>query len=173
MYGNVLVWIDDPVSAAQVLAAGVEMARASNGRLSLLTTAARPSRRISLALPPFALPVVRDRLAAQIDAEAQRRVDEYAQLVPADVPVTKLLSYRRMADALLVHTRTGPWDLVVVSLGAVGRRTPRRCIRMRVLDTSSIPVLVLQHSPNPASPPPQYPPVTDRRWRRRSGPSLD
>lgn len=158
MFRNVLVWIDGSAGAAQGLAAAVETARASGGRLGLLGVAARPRRAISLALPPFAPPASPERLAAQLEEDAQRHLDEAARTVPADVPVTKLLAHGSVSDALLEHTRDGPWDLLVVGLpGAAGQRPPRRGPGTRVLRAGSIPVLVM---PNPSGPaPPKRPPM--------------
>ena len=150
VFRNVLVWIDGSASAAQALITAVEMARASRGRLGLLSVVGRPSRGMSLARPPFALPVSHERLAAQLDADAQRLVEDGARAVPADVPVTKLLSRGSMADALLEHTRSGPWDLVVVGLRSASDHRPlRRGVGARLLRASSIPVLVVWTAPSP------------------------
>jgi nucleotide-binding universal stress UspA family protein len=145
MFRNVLVAIDGSASATQALARAIEMARASGGRLGLLSVAASPTRWISP--PPSVLSISRPQLAAQLQADAQNHVDRAERTVPADVPVTKLLSHRSMADALLEHTRDGRRDLIVVAHPGVADRRPlRRGVATRLLSASSVPVLAAPSS---------------------------
>jgi nucleotide-binding universal stress UspA family protein len=146
VFRNVLVGVDGSPSAAQALAEAIDIARASGGRIGLLGVAGVPSPWI--ALTPFALPVSRTDVAAQLDAEALRHVDEAERCVPADVPVTKLLAHGSAAKALLAHADGGRWDLVVV-----GHRTSRDRRPLRggvgdwLLRRSPVPVLVIRSAP--------------------------
>jgi nucleotide-binding universal stress UspA family protein len=141
MFHNVLLGIDGSASAAQALDRAIEIARASRGRIGLLSAVAEPSAWIALA--PFALSVSRAGLRADLEAEAQRHIDEAERAVPLDVPVTKLLTRGRAADALLTQALDGPWDLIVVGAGGpLGRRAGGRLIRK-----SPVPVLVVQAGP--------------------------
>lgn len=150
MFRNLLVGIDGSLSARQALTRAIEIARASHGRLGLLSVAAGPARGISLALPPFALPAWRPQLAAQLETDAQRHLDTAERTVPADVPVTKLLGRASMADALLEHARQGPWDLIVVGHRSCADRWPLpRGVGTRLLRASPVPVLVVRSALQP------------------------
>jgi nucleotide-binding universal stress UspA family protein len=153
MFCNVLVGIDGSASAMQALAQAIEMARASGSRLGLLSVATRPSLGSRISLPPFALPISPPQLAAQLQADAQRHLDKAERMVPADVPVTKLLSLSRgsVSDAVLEHTRHGPWDLIVLSNRSAADRWPlRRGVGTRLLRAASVPVLVVPNASEPA-----------------------
>lgn len=138
MFRNVLLGTDGSASAAQALDRVIEIARESRGRIGLLAVAAEPSACVALA--PFALAVSCAGLRAQLEAEAQRHIDEAERAVPADVPVTKLLARGRPADALLAQALDGPWDLIVVGDGWPLRRRAGA----RLLRTSPVPVLVVR-----------------------------
>jgi nucleotide-binding universal stress UspA family protein len=60
------------------------------------------------------LPVSRERLEKDLLEWAERNVEEAARLVPAEIPITKLVARGRPGAALLREARTGCWDLVVV-----------------------------------------------------------
>jgi nucleotide-binding universal stress UspA family protein len=152
VFRNLLVVIDGSASATDALAPAIEMARVSGARLGLLSVAATPARGIPLALPPFALPASQPRLAVQLEADAQRRLDEAERRVPAEVPVTKLLSHGSVADALLEAVRSGPWDLVVIGHRRRAGRWPRPDdVGAHLLRAASVPVLVVP-SPTPPAP---------------------
>ena len=146
MFRNVLVGVDGSASAAQALGEAIDIARASGGRIGLLGVAGTPSPWI--ALTPFALPVSRSDVAAQLDAETQRHVDEAERCVPADVPVTKLLAHGSAAKALLAQVDGGRWDLVVVGHRTDRDRRPlRRGVGDWLLRRSPVPVLVIRSAP--------------------------
>ncbi len=174
MFRNLLVGIDGSASATQALAQAIDMARASRGRLGLVSVAARPSRGSRIALPPFALPISPPQLAAQLQADAQRHLDKAEPTVPADVPVTKLLSRGSVADALLEHTRDGPWDLIVLGQRSCADLGPlRRGVGMRLLRASPVPVLVVRSASEPPLAPPRRSPTAARGWRHRPRFMLD
>jgi nucleotide-binding universal stress UspA family protein len=149
MFRNVLVGVDGSPSAARALEQAIDLARASGGRLGLLGVAPLPSPWVSVT--PFAMPVSSTVFAAQLDAEAQRNVDEAERTVPADVPVTKLLAHGSAAKALLAHAETGPWDLVMVGhRPSSDHRLLRRGVGDWLLHRSPVPVLVVRSAPEPA-----------------------
>jgi len=128
VFRNVLVAMDGSASGRQALVHAIEMARASGGRLGLLWAVPRPSVGIWRMK---ALPMV-DPGPGELEREAQRLLDEAERTVPADVPVTKLLTHARPADALLEEAAGGRWDLIVAT---------------RPLRASPVPVLVIPSAP--------------------------
>jgi nucleotide-binding universal stress UspA family protein len=143
LFRNVLLGIDGSAEATDALSRAIGIARASGGRLGLLSVAATPSAWI--ALPPFALPVSRAQLAAELEAYAERQLCQAERAVPADVPVTKLMARGSVARALLAQVREGPWDLIVVGHSCCTRRWPlRRAAGARLLRESPVPVLVVR-----------------------------
>jgi nucleotide-binding universal stress UspA family protein len=159
VFRNVLVGVDGSPSAEQALDEAIDIARASAGRIGLLGVARTPSHWI--ALTPLALPVSRSELAAELDAEACRHVDEAERIVPADVPVTKLMAHGDPGQALLSHARAGRWDLVVVGHRmSRDRRRLRRGVGDWLLRRSPVPVLVIRSEP-------EAPAVRDERAYER------
>lgn len=143
MFRNVLLGIDGSPSATQALGRAIEIAQASGGRIGLLGVVPAPGAWI--AMTPFALPISTTQLAADLEADAQRHVDEAERAVPADVPVTKLLARGSVAEALLTQALDGPWDLIVVGHRASADRWPlRRGVGARLLRKSPVPVLVVR-----------------------------
>ena len=150
MFRNILVGLDGSASAARALAEAIDITRASGGRLGLLGVAPLPSHWVSVT--PFAMPVSTTDLAAQLDAETLRHVEEADRTIPADVPVTKLLAHGSPAKALLAHAESGRWDLVMVGHRAWSdRRRMRRGVGDWLLHRSPVPVLVVRSAPEPAA----------------------
>ena len=95
------------------------------------------------------VPVSREQLEQELLEWARRNVEEAARLVPAEIPITKLVMRGPAGAALLREARTGCWDLVVVGqsgrrhrlVGSVGERLNRR---------SGVPVLIVHDEPSQA-----------------------
>jgi nucleotide-binding universal stress UspA family protein len=149
MFRNVLVYADGSPSGERALRHAIAIAEASGGRMGILGVAPRPGLMTSAA--PFAMPVSRAALAAELEAEARRHVDEAEQAVPADVPVTKLLAHGNTAKALLAHAGRCPWDLLVVGERAASERWPTgRRLGARLSQSCPVPVLIVRDEPEPA-----------------------
>jgi nucleotide-binding universal stress UspA family protein len=112
MFHRILVGVDDSKASGQALARAVELVEAGHGRLGLLSSA--PPAPPVAAAGPIVLPISRDRLEEDLLKWAERNVEEAARQVPADIPITKLVTRGRPGAALLREARTGCWDLVVV-----------------------------------------------------------
>jgi nucleotide-binding universal stress UspA family protein len=112
MFHRILVGVDDSKAAREALARAVELVEAGHGRLGLLSSA--PSPPPLTAAGPLVLPVSRERLEEELLKWAERNVEEAARHVPAEIPITKLVTRGRPGAALLKEARTGCWDLVVV-----------------------------------------------------------
>ena len=143
MFRSVLVGVDGSAAAAVALGRAVDIVQASQGRIGLLA-AASPVRLWS-GTAPFGILVAPGRLEHDVEAEAVRRVDDAAEAVPADVPVSKLVVRARLAPALLTQAREGRWDLVVVGVPSdVCRWRAIHDVSARLLRSSGVPVLVVR-----------------------------
>ena len=150
MFHNVLVPIDGSVHSTQALLEAVDLAVATNARLTVMTCMPSPAR--SLFGRGYAFGVdaqdVRDA-----ERDCRMLVDEAAGTVPADQPVTKVVARGRPADAIVEQARVARHDLIV--MGARGRGDIRSLllgsVSHHVLHTSPAAVLIV-HAPDRRAP---------------------
>jgi nucleotide-binding universal stress UspA family protein len=158
MFHRILVGIDDSSAARAALERAVELVEAGHGRLGLLSSAPGPPP-IPVA-GPVMLPISRSQLDQQLIAWAQRNVEEAAQRVPEEIPVTKMVSRGSPGRALLREARRGVWDLVVVGQSHHKRWPLLERVGERLNRNSPTPVLVVHEEP-------REPVRPRRRWLRR------
>ena len=148
MFRNLLVAIDKSAPAERALREGIDLARANNARLTVMTV-----------VPPTPTPAIGAAYAAATDiVECARRLENCSlellngaiDSVPADVPVTKVLGRGDPARAIVEQTRSGTHDLVI--MGSRGRGEIRSfllgSVSHGVLQTCPVPVLIV-HAPTP------------------------
>jgi nucleotide-binding universal stress UspA family protein len=158
MFHRILVGIDDSPAAKAALARAVELVEAGHGRLGLLSSAPGPPPVPGAG--PTMLPISRSQLDQQLIDWAQRNVEEAAELVPQEIPVTKIVSRGSPGRALLREAATGCWDLVVVGQAHHNHRPVFERVGERLNRHSDTPVLVVHEEPlEPERP--------RRRWLRR------
>ncbi|MBB4664203.1 universal stress protein [Conexibacter arvalis] len=158
MFHNILVGIDGTPASECALRRAVEIALDARARLTILTAVGR--------LPAFSAASGDATLVAQLTndlrSEALERLDEAVAGVPAEIPVTKLVSFQPVREALLRRVATGCHDLLVVGTrgltglrglfaGSVSRHLVQHC---------DVPVLVV-HAERPTG-------VRDRSPSRRT-----
>ena len=151
MFHRILVGIDDSPAARAALERAIELIEAAHGRLGLLSSAPNPPALASTG--PVVLPVSRSELEGDLLEWAEHNVEEAARLVPAEIPVTKLVKRGRAGRALLEEARTGCWDLVIV--GQAHRSLRPRFARVGewLNRRSPTPVLVVHEEPAASRPP--------------------
>jgi nucleotide-binding universal stress UspA family protein len=117
------------------------MAQANNGRLTVMAVVPESSPWLGAACE---IPISLGGLDASSEHEYQAALDRAVQTVPADVPVTKLLT--RGAAAARIVAEAGDHDLIV--MGSRGRGELRSLLRgsvsHAVLHSSPVPVLVVR-----------------------------
>jgi nucleotide-binding universal stress UspA family protein len=138
MFRNILVSIDGSPDADRALSEAVDIARGSNGRLTLFTAVQQ--------LPPIAFASPGGGSAAgdlfdELEREARETLTSAEQRVPDDVPVTTILSHDPVRVALMEAVRDGGHDLL--AMGSRGRGA----ISAAVL--GSVSHYALNHSPVP------------------------
>jgi nucleotide-binding universal stress UspA family protein len=141
MFRNILVAIDGSRHAERALAEAIELAAASNGRLTILTAIPRPP---AWASTPAAVAAC-EPLAGELDREATQILRDAEQHVPADIPLTTILTPKPIRQALLARITAGHHDLLVMGSRGRGAITASLwgSVSHYVLNHSPIPVLVI------------------------------
>ena len=113
MFRNILVGIDGSPSARRALEHAVDLARAANGKLTLMTVAPPASVYVTLA------GVGIDTMNTELDRWAARTLREAARLVPDDVLAHTVQGRGHAGPAMVRELESGGYDLIV--LGSRGR----------------------------------------------------
>jgi nucleotide-binding universal stress UspA family protein len=146
VFHRILVGVDDSPAGRRALDRAIELAADGNGRLGLLTSAPNPP--LIIATSPIVPPASRCQLAEEMVDWAQECVDAATELVPAEIPVTKLVAHGDPAAALCREADSGCWDLIVV--GQSARRFRLRAPLGERLGRHATPVLVVHDEPSHA-----------------------
>jgi nucleotide-binding universal stress UspA family protein len=136
---RILVGVDDSPASRRALDRAIQLAAAHNGRIGLLTSAPNPP--LVIATSPVVPPASRSQLGEEMVDWARACVEEATELVPDDIPVTKLVAHGDPAAALRHEVERCCWDLVVVGQSA-RRFRPRRPVGAR-LRRHGVTVLVV------------------------------
>jgi nucleotide-binding universal stress UspA family protein len=143
VFHRILVGVDDSPAARRALERAIELAREGHGRIGLLTSAPQPP--LIIATSPVVPPASRSQLCEEMLKWAQECVEEATALVPAEIPVTKLVTRGEPCAALSEEAEKGCWDLIVVGQSARRHRL-RNSVGAR-LDKHATPVLVVYEEP--------------------------
>jgi nucleotide-binding universal stress UspA family protein len=146
MFHNILVCVDGSPHAERALTEAIDLATSERARLTLLTAIPKPP---SWAGTPMTCALVQP-LAVELAAEAERTLRAAVDRVPAETPVTTILSEEPIRDALMHPIQTGEHDLVV--MGSRGRGALSASFLGSVshfaLNHSAVPVLIVHAEPN-------------------------
>lgn len=146
VFRNVLVPVDGSGPAGRALAEAVDLVTVCNARLTVMTCMPAPARSRFGGGPAFGVDI--DDLH---DAERayQAMLDAAISELPAALPVTKIVSQGRPADAIVAQARAGMHDLIV--MGSRGHGDMRALllgsVSHQVLHTSPTAVLIV-HDPS-------------------------
>jgi nucleotide-binding universal stress UspA family protein len=141
MFRNILVSVDGSPHSHRALDEAIDIARASRGRLTILTAVNQPPvwAASSIATGAAALS------ALDLEREAVGVMRCAVARVPDDVPVTTLISRRPIRTALMTAAACGDYDVLV--MGSRGRRALAASLLGSVshhaLNHSPIPVLIV------------------------------
>jgi nucleotide-binding universal stress UspA family protein len=138
VFRNILVAVDGSQAATEALAEAIELARRADARLTLISVAVSPRRRVGW---PYFVPYPTDD---ELNREAQEVVERAEALVPDDVPVSSVVRFGPVAKAILERVELGEHDLVAMGsrgLGLAGSLVLGSVSRA-VLAQSSVPVLI-------------------------------
>jgi nucleotide-binding universal stress UspA family protein len=142
VFRNLLVLVDGSAHADRAVAEAIDLARAGNGRLTLLSAV--------VTLPPFAYAGAgatgAAALSEAVEHDAEKVLTRARERVPADVPVTTVLSEDPIRAAVGKQAATGTHDLIV--MGSRGRGAVSSAVlgsvSHYVLNNVPLPVLVVR-----------------------------
>lgn len=137
---NVLVAVDGTPEAWDAVSLAVQIARAGNGRLTLLTVVVPAPAWTQVGL--FAVPV--DDTAERIAVE---RLRELTDAIPDDIPVTTQLLHGDAAHLIAQRAEEGNHDLVVLAAHEHGPIAAAfESVQRRLLRCTSVPVLAIHNA---------------------------
>ena len=146
MFRRILVAFDGSRHAQAALADAIELAQANRARLTVMAVVPDSNLWLGAACE---VPVNLGGLDETVEREYQAMLDRTVQMVPAEVPVTKLLKRGAAAVAILAEVRDNRHDLIV--MGSRGRGELRSLllgsVSHGVLHSSPVPVLVVRGCP--------------------------
>jgi nucleotide-binding universal stress UspA family protein len=144
MFRRLLVAFDGSAHADSALDEAVDLARATGGRLTVVTVV--PDRSAGWGIgDAYWAPVSLRPLGDDADAICRRVLDAAVEGIPPDVPVTKLIRRGAVAQAIIEEAGRHHADLIV--MGSHGRGALRSLllgsVSHEVLQSSPVPVLVV------------------------------
>jgi nucleotide-binding universal stress UspA family protein len=146
VFHRILVGVDDSPAAWLALQRAIELAEDGHGRIGILVSAPEPASVIWAG--PIAVPQSRAGMCEQLDDWACKTIAAAMQVIPDEVPVTKLVTHGDPADALMREAERCDWDLVVVGQASRRHRIPfQRPVGERLRDIA-VPVLVVHAEPD-------------------------
>jgi nucleotide-binding universal stress UspA family protein len=141
MFRNILVSVDCSDHAQRALDEAIDIARAGNGRITILTAINQPPAWAASSIAVNAASLS----ALELEHEAIQLMQRAVGRVPADVPVTTVVSRRPIRTALGHALKSGDYDLLV--MGSRGRSALAASLLGSVshyaLNHSPIPVLIV------------------------------
>jgi nucleotide-binding universal stress UspA family protein len=149
MFRNILVSVDGSEHSDRALDEAIDIARADQARLTILTAIPQPPVWAASAMAAGACAVS----AAELEKEAVDIMRRAVKRVPADVPVTTIISRKPIRNALMNRLEEGNFDLLV--MGSRGRGALSASLLGSVshyaLNHSPIPVLIVHADKPPKS----------------------
>jgi nucleotide-binding universal stress UspA family protein len=164
MFRNILVSIDGSVHSDRALDEAIDLARATRGRLTLLTAVNHPA--------PWAGSTVAGAAAgpsaADLEREAVEIMRQGVDRVPDEIPVTTIVSQEPIRAALMHEAKSSNHDLLVMGSRGRGAITSSLLgsVSHHALHHSPIPVLIV-HANGERNPPIE--PTTAEHSGARSG----
>ena len=158
-FRNILAAIDGSPHGARALAEAVELARAYNASLTVMTSVPDPSVWMVTG-GAYGGQLNYEALVAGGEREYSELLEHAVEEVPDDLPVTKIITHDPIRPALMKEIKSGRHDLVV--MGSRGRGAVASSVLGSVshhaLNHSPVPVLIVHarepqagtDEPNPA-----------------------
>jgi nucleotide-binding universal stress UspA family protein len=147
MFHNILVSIDGSDHSDRALHEAIDIARADQARLTILTAINQPPVWAASAMAAGACAVT----AAELEKEAVGVMRRAVEQVPKDIPVTTIISRKPIRNALARCVEKAEYDLLV--MGSRGRGALSASLLGSVshyaLNHMPIPVLIVHADAHP------------------------
>lgn len=151
MFRNILVAVDGSPHSARALQEAIDLARQANARLTVMASVPDPSGWL-LTGGAYGGTLNFEALIEETRREYRDLIEDAVSKVPAELPVTKLLSQGPPAERILEQIESGNHDLVV--MGSRGRGDVRALllgsVSHHVLNASRAAVLIVHAEPDAA-----------------------
>jgi nucleotide-binding universal stress UspA family protein len=141
MFHNVLLCIDGSDHSDRALDEAIDIARADQARLTILTAITQPPVWAASAMAAGACALT----AADLEKEAVQLMRRAVERVPADVPVTTVISRKPIRHALAARLKAADYDLLVMGSRGRGALTSSLLgsVSHYALNHCPIPVLIV------------------------------
>lgn len=142
MFRRILVAYDGAEHSARALSEAADLARASDGELTVLTVVPQLAKGIETARVP---PPNLGELQKAIEDRWRREEQEAVRALPDDLRVTSKLRIGHAGTEIVAQARAGGNDLVVVGSHGRGEGDPRLpgSVSQHVVHASPVPVLIV------------------------------
>lgn len=146
MFHSILVAVDGSLDADEALVQAIDLAQSEHSRLTLMTGVAELPQTVYLMAGEETANLIEDA-----HSQAEAILAQARDRVPAECPVTTVLTEQPIRTALICQIAQGHHDLVV--MGSRGRGTVRAALlgsaSHYVLHHSPVPVLIVHAEPLP------------------------
>jgi nucleotide-binding universal stress UspA family protein len=141
MFRNILVSVDGSPNSDRALDEAIDIARADQARLTILTAINQPPVWAASAMAAGACAVT----GAELEKEAVDVMRHAVSRIPGDIPVTTLISRKPIRAALMSHLTESSYDLLVMGSRGRGALTASLLgsVSQYAMSHSPIPVLVV------------------------------
>jgi nucleotide-binding universal stress UspA family protein len=146
-YRRLLVAVDGSVNAELALSAAVTAARRDNASVTLICVA--PDVVADAARIPWPAQVVPTD-QQEVDRHAEQILSAAVDLIPDDIPVTKVVKRGKPGEQIVAHAKDSNYDAIILGARGVGRvESILGSVSQHVMHNADIAVFVAHAPPQP------------------------
>ena len=144
---RILVAVDGSPHGERALETAIELAKATQGTLTLMTVVPEPS--VWMLGGSYAVPINVEELREPLERQYRSMLDDAAKEVPEGIPHTTVLAHGVAGPEILQQLRAGDHDVIVMGSRGRGRVSAAvlGSVSNHVMHESDVPVIVI-HRPS-------------------------